>query len=120
MSRIRARYISRRRVALICLVIGIIATRAFQGNEEPAGSGFLLHIASRVPGQAERFDSAVGRELRRYDIGGQVEEFSWRTGRELQRCLRDRENARRFILDHWRSKKRAYIAIDFLCADCMP
>ena len=81
---------------------------------------FLAHIPSRVPGQAEMFDPAAGRDLQGYVIGGQVGECSLPEGSERQSCLVNRDRARRFIYDHWVSRRRAYIAIDFPCADCMP
>jgi len=98
-----------------------MAARAFQGTEEPEDSIFLLHIPSRVPGEALSFDPADGRDLTIYEFGGQVEECSWKPGEEeFRECVAKRETARRFIFDQWRSKKRSYIAIHLPCIDCMP
>lgn len=67
-----------------------------------------------------RFDPSDGRELATYSRGEHVEECSWQIGPELRHCVDARENAREFILKNWRSKKRAYVAVDFPCIDCAP
>jgi hypothetical protein len=124
LNRIWAPHSSQRLVYLICLVIGIFAAKSFQGIEKPAGSIFLVHIAPVQTGfddgSSHGFDPADGRELTSYAAGGHVQECSWREGKEWRRCLRDREEARRFTYEHWQSKQRAYIAIDFPCVDCAP
>jgi hypothetical protein len=67
-----------------------------------------------------RFDPSVGRDLRLYEFGGHFEECSARTGRQERECLKKRKEARKFLYARWRSKKPAYIAIDFPCTDCGP
>jgi hypothetical protein len=119
-NRIRMYNFSRRRFALICFIVGVIVVRAFEGSREQPGSTLLVYVESGVPGEATAFDPAAGRDLRLYDRGGSIEECSWQLGRELRSCLETRENARRFIYEHWLSRKPGYIAIDFRCVDCMP
>ena len=111
------------RVALICLLIGLFGARMLEGIEQRTASRFLVQIVPSElahPGDDYPFDPAEGRELAGYARGGFIYECSWRVGGDQHRCLKDREDARKFIYDHWQSKTPAYVEIEFPCFDCAP
>jgi len=117
-------HFSRRLIFLLCLATGMLASGVLLEPEKSGGSVIRVSIApagSAFDGYGHyQVDPADGRDLKEYFWGGWVEECTWKQGRELRRCLRIRDQARKFIYDHWRSKERAYIAIDFPCTDCFP
>jgi hypothetical protein len=112
---------SRRQIFLLCLITGILAARGFGKSNESPRSYLLVYAlpVGSAPGGLDEFDPADGRELSEYALGGHVNECGWSEVRG-SRCLKRREEARRFIYEHWRSKQRAYIAVDFSCDDCSP
>jgi len=125
--RIRFRNFYRRRVALICLVVGILTARFFQQSDTPQPTQLPVQIATfpkSFHDWSYRFDPTDGRELSVYDRGGHVDECSWHADPEFDQCLKrrvqHREEARQFIYDHWQSRTRAYISIDRPCFDCSP
>ena len=126
-SRIRFRNLSRRRVALICLAAGILTARYFQEQNVSQPSQLSVQIADfprNLHDWSWSFDPSDGREISTYDKGEHVDECSWYGDDEFETCLKRsverRENARRFIYEHWRSKTLAYISIDRRCIDCAP
>ena len=125
--RIRFRNISRRRVAVLCLAVGILTARYFQERDITPQSQLSVQIANfprNVHDWSWRFDPSDGREMYGYDKGEHVDECSWYADDEFETCRKQsverREIARRFIYDHWRSKTLAYISIDRQCLDCSP
>ncbi|PYS85918.1 MAG: hypothetical protein DMF62_17630 [Acidobacteria bacterium] len=113
-KRLVMQHIWRRRVALICFVAGVLAVQVFRPPEDEKTSRFLVYTRP-IPEKPEQ-----DRDLSAYDLGGKVEECSSKEGSEMNQCLTSREKAREFIYNHWRSKTKGYIAVDFPCADCGP
>lgn len=111
----------RRMIALFCLAIGVFVAKTME--PEPH-SALVVKPAQGVPAgfgmNVYRFDPSDGRRLSEYDLGGEVETCGWQSDGEVKECWKKRDEARKFIYDHWQSKTRAYIAVDFPCTDCGP
>lgn len=126
--RIRFRNLSRRRVALLCLAVGILTVRLIDENDKMERPSQLpVQIAKFAPGVRDggyQFDPAEGRDINAYDQGEHVDDCSWYADDEFETCrkqtVKRREIARRFIFEHWRSKTLGYLSIDRPCIDCDP
>jgi hypothetical protein len=115
-KRFVTRHISRRLIALICIGAGILGVQVYRQANAEIPTHFLVQLpVERKPETPEQ-----ERDLSGYDLGGPVEECTWQEGNERKQCLIARDEARKFIYEHWLEKRKAYIAIDFPCVDCAP
>lgn len=70
-----------------------------------------------IPKEGEIVD---GRDMSLYDEGGYIASCDAVDDNERTGCLRQREDARRFVIDHWTKKRRGYIQVGRPCVDCSP
>jgi hypothetical protein len=124
--RITSRNFSYRLIALLCLAMGVLVVKVWQPADAP--SMILVH-APPVGSKVDLFPDwppispAVlleGRNLSDYEFGGEIDECSWRTEKASRPCLSRRQEAREFIYERFKAKKRAYIVFYFPCTDCVP
>lgn len=100
-----------RAVAVFCFAVGAISTWLFGAETNSTTSRFLIHLEP-YPGTI-----LEDRDLRTYDFGGEIVDCRLKRGSELAQHLAEVERARTFILDHWQSKKRAYIIFVYCGVD---
>ena len=121
-----ARNISRRLIAVLTIGVGIWTASYMESRTDHKTESIRVSVP---PANESGGGASGGREWTSvfrdrnpadYDIGSEVYDCNGESGPALQRCLTERRDAREFVLDRWRSKQRAYVAVHFLCADCDP
>jgi hypothetical protein len=110
--RLVARKLSRRVVAAICAVFGIFAVNIYDRHDSYEPSSFVVKIPFKPV-------LTIGdRDTRQYNYGGEVRYCTGLRGVARDQCFAERDDARKFIYDHWRSKQKGYIVVHFPCVDC--
>jgi hypothetical protein len=110
-SKIVARGMNLRAVAIRCFAVGVIVTWMWNGHSTSSPSRFLVHL------EPEPETILEDRDLSDYALGGETQDCFNNFEDEPRECEAQREKARDFILRHWRSKRRAYIEVQFNAID---
>lgn len=113
--RISAPGIRLRLIALLCLAVGISAVWYFNHDTQTT-KRFLVHLP---PKPAPQETILKNRNLSEYEAGGRFSTCNGVEDRIYEKCVNVIEQAREFIWQHWKEKKRGYIVYDFTGVDTM-
>lgn len=105
-----ARNLSYRLVGVLCLIIGVVSAWLWNSFNKTEPTYFAVQLQ---PKPETIFQE---RDLSEYDYGGVNGECTNYVNESP--CNESLEPARKFLLDHWREKKRAYAVVQFNCMDC--
>jgi hypothetical protein len=121
-----ARNISLRLMAGFCLAAGIVAAWFMDRPEESVPTSIPVRVSADQPigggasGGREWPAVFADRDPADYEIGPEAYDCVGEKDPYFSRCLAEREEARQFVLSHWKSRRSAYVAVHFPCADCDP
>ena len=113
-GRIVAPNIQYRFVAILCCVV-VVWALWLSSPDDSVGARFLVQpVLMTLPED----DPTGGRELSEYSFAGYFEECTY--SQPQKKCLALREQARKFVDESLRSKRKSYLIVDFFCVDCAP
>lgn len=98
-------------LAVLIFAVCVSGIRFWENYNERITGRFLVYL------QPESETIFQNRNLSNYDFGGRI--MSCFNNFEIppQICESSQTQARKFILDHWKVKKRAYIILEFNAVD---
>lgn len=102
------------RYRLLALAIVLLGATLVRYYTNPTVDRYVFYVDIPPPLETE-----VGnRDLTQYDFGGHVENCEQKE--ENKSCFANREEARKFIEDHFKSRRRGYVIIDGASHDLPP
>lgn len=111
-KRIVFRNLHYRIFAVLILAVCVLGIKYRENNNEQITGRFLVYL------QPEPETIIQNRNLSNYDFGGRIASCFNNFKIPSQICESSKTQARKFILDHWRAKNRAYIILEFNCDAC--